>query len=408
MNSRERVMAAIGHEPTDRVPIDFGAMRSTGIMAIAYNNLKKHLVFGHLPKTKVYDVMQQLAEPDMEVIDYLGGDVVQVHRLSSAFGAKTDSWRDDTLPDGSECLVPESFRPLLLPDGDRVILEDGLEIARMPAGGLYYDMTHFPLEHARTTSDIDKMDWPIISEDEVSFLKKEAARYRSETDKAILGEFGGNILESGEFHFGWGEFLMRMYSDRKLIEYYLDRLVESHLENLRIYIEAIGDDIDIIQMGDDLGTQQALQMRPEMYREIIKPRQHEVYRYVHDHSNLKVFLHSCGSIVEVIPDLIEIGVDILNPVQTSAVGMDPVVLKEKFGSDIALWGGGCDTQHVLPFGTVEDVKRDVRERLKIFTEGSGYVFTQIHNILADVPPEKVVAMYLTAKDFALGSPGEGN
>ncbi len=401
MNSRERVMAAINHETTDRVAIDFGAMRSTGIMAIAYNKLKKHLGFEHLPKTKVYDVMQQLAEPDMEVIDYLGGDVVQVHRLAPALGAKVTEWRDDILPDGSECLVPESFRPVLLPDGDRVIMENKREIARMPASGLYYEMTYFPLTDAQTTSDVDKLDLPVISEEELSLLRDKARQYRAETDKAILGEFGGNMLESGQFHFGWAEFLARMYIDTKLIEHYLDRLVEFHLENLRLYIEAVGDDIDIIQMGDDLGTQHGLQMHPDMYRQIIKPRHRKIYQYVHDHSDLKVFLHSCGSIVKVIPDLIEIGVDILNPVQTSARGMDPVVLKENFGKDITFWGGGCDTQEVLPFGTVEDVKRDVQERLKIFTRDSGYVFTQIHNILADVAPQKIVAMYKMAKEFEL-------
>jgi uroporphyrinogen decarboxylase len=138
-----------------------------------------------------------------------------------------------------------------------------------------------------------------------------------------------------------------------------------------------------------------------MYRQIIKPRHRKLYQYVHDHSDAKVFLHSCGSIVEIIPDLIEIGVDILNPVQTTAAGMDPATLKKEFGKAITFWGGGCDTQHVLPFGTVEDVRRDVQERLKVFTEGSGYVFTQIHNILAEVEPEKVVAMYLTAKEYAL-------
>jgi uroporphyrinogen decarboxylase len=401
MNSRERIMAAINHEPTDRVPIDFGAMRSTGIMAIAYNNLKKHLGFDHLPKTKVYDIMQQLAEPDPEVVDYFGGDVVQVHRLAPAFGARLTAWREDTLPDGSECLVPESFRPVLLPNGDRIIIENGREIARMPAGGLYYDMTYFPLGDARSTTDIDRMDWPLISEEEVFFLKDQARRYRAETDKAILGEFGGNIVETGQSHFGWGEFMVRMIADSKLIEYYLDRLVEFHLENLRIYIEAMGEDIDIIQMGDDLGTQQSLQMHPDMYREIIKPRHRKIYRYVHDHSDLKVFLHSCGSIVSILPDLIEIGVDVLNPVQTSAAGMDLAVLKKNFGDHITFWGGGCDTQHVLPFGSVEEVKRDVEQRLRTFTEGSGYVFTQTHNIMADVPPEKVLAMYLTAREFAL-------
>jgi uroporphyrinogen decarboxylase len=404
MNSRDRVMAAIHHQPTDRLPIDFGAMRSTGIMAIAYNKLKKHLGLEHLPKTKVYDIMQQLAEPDLEVVDYLGGDVVQVHRLAPAFGGKINQWREDTLPDGSECLVPASFQPVVLPDGDKVIVQYGREIARMPADGLYYDMSYFPLQDARTTTDIDRIDWPLISDEEVAFLKEQAHRHRAQTDKAILGEFGGNILESGEFHFGWGEFLTRLYTDRKLIEHYLDRLVEVHLENLRIYLDAIGDSIDIIQMGDDLGTQSGLQMNPEMYRQIIKPCHRKLYQYVHDHSDLKVFLHSCGSIVKIIPDLIEIGVDILNPVQTSAEGMSPVVLKEKFGKHITFWGGGCDTQHVLPFGTVEDVRQDVRDRLRILTRGSGYVFTQIHNIMADVPPEKVVAMYLTAKKFRLAWP----
>ncbi|MDP2897604.1 MAG: uroporphyrinogen decarboxylase family protein [bacterium] len=401
MNSRERVMAAIGHEEVDRLPIDFGAMRSTGIMAIAYNKLKKHLGFGHLPKTKVYDVMQQLAEPDLEVVDCLGGDVVQVHRLAPAFGAKVTEWREDILPDGSECLVPESFRPGTLENGDRVILDGGREIARMPAGGLYYEFSYFPLADARTPSDIKKRGWPLISQKEVLFLRQQAERWRRETDKAILGAFGGNILESGQFDFGWGEFMVRLYTDRKLIEYYLDRLAEWHLQNLELYLGAVGDEIDIIQMGDDLGTQQGLQLSPEMYRQLIKPRHRKVYEYVHEHSDVKVFLHSCGSIVEIIPDLIEIGVDILNPVQTTARGMEPETLKRNFGKEITFWGGGCDTQHVLPFGTVKDVKRDVEERLRIFAEGSGYVFTQIHNIQADIAPEKVVAIYETAKGFRI-------
>jgi len=402
MNSRQRIMAAIGHQLVDRVPIDFGAMRSTGIMAIAYNRLKRHLGLEYLPKTKVYDVMQQLAEPDLKVVDYLGGDVVQVHRLAPAFGLKINRWREESLPDWSECLVPESFSPVTLPDGDRVVVVSGHEIARMPASGVFYDLTYHPLRDACSTSDVDKMAWAAISPEEESFLKEQAARFRSQTDKAILGEFGGNILESGQSHFGWGEFMTRLCTDRKLIEYYLDQLVEVHLANLGIYLGAIGDTIDIIQMGDDLGTQHGLQISPEMYRQIIKPRHRKLYEFVHKYSDAKVFLHSCGSIVEIIPDLIEIGVDILNPVQTTAAGMDPVTLKKKFGKEITFWGGGCDTQHVLPFGTVEDVRRDVQERLKIFTDGSGYVFTQIHNILAEVEPEKVVAMFLTAKEYTFG------
>ncbi len=401
MNSRERIRAAINHEEVDRVAIDFGAMRSTGIMALAYNRLKRHLGMEYLPKTKVYDVMQQLAEPDLEVVDYLGGDVVQVHRLAPAFGLKINHWGEGILPDGSRCLFPAGFWPIVLPGGDRVITDGLHEIARMPANGVFYDLSYHPLKDARLTSDIDKMMWPAISPEEDSFLKEQAARLRAETDKAILGEFGGNILESGQSHFGWGEFMTRLCTDRNLVEYYLDELVEVHLANLGIYLEAIGDTIDIIQMGDDLGTQHGLQISPEMYRQIIKPRHRKLYEFVHKYSDAKVFLHSCGSIVEIIPDLIEIGVDILNPVQTTAAGMDPVTLKKKFGKEITFWGGGCDTQHVLPFGTVEDVRRDVQERLKIFTDGSGYVFTQIHNILAEVEPEKVVAMYLTAKEYAL-------
>jgi uroporphyrinogen decarboxylase len=271
----------------------------------------------------------------------------------------------------------------------------------MPADGLYYEFSYFPLADARTPSDIEKRGWPLISQEEVQFLKQQAERWRRETDKAILGAFGGNILESGQFDFGWGEFMVRLCADRKLIEYYLDRLVEWHLENLELYLSAVRDAIDIVQMGDDLGTQQGLQLSPEMYRQLIKPRHRKVYDYVHEHSDVKVFLHSCGSIVEIIPDLIEIGVDILNPVQTTARGMEPETLKRRFGKEITFWGGGCDTQHVLPFGTVEDVKRDVEERLRIFAEGSGYVFTQIHNIQADIEPEKVVAMYETAKTFRI-------
>ncbi|MBM3498141.1 MAG: methyltransferase, partial [Armatimonadetes bacterium] len=184
--------------------------------------------------------------------------------------------------------------------------------------------------------------------------------------------------------------------ERKLAEAVMDLLLEAYLEVLPRFLEAVGPYVQIIQVGDDLGTQTGLQISPEMYRRLIKPRHRILYAYIREHFDGFLFLHSCGSLRELLPDLIEVGVQIINPVQTSATGMDPAELKREFGRDLCFWGGGCETQSTLRLGTPEAVAAEVRERVRIFSKGGGYVFNQVHNVLSDVPPENVVAMFRAA------------
>jgi len=246
---------------------------------------------------------------------------------------------------------------------------------------------------------VDRYDWPVISDQELDLLHQRARRLYEETDYAIVGDFGGNILEWGQDLRGWDVFLMDLVRRPELASYLMDKMVEVHLQNLARYLEAVGDYIQVIMMGDDLGTQTGPQISPRAYREMIKPRHQRLYRFVKEHSSAYVFLHSCGSIYELIPDLIEAGVEILNPVQTSAAKMDPARLKAEFGDRLTFWGGGVEGQRVLPFGTPAQVREQVRERLEVFAPGGGYVFAPIHNIQPDVPAENIVAAYDAALEF---------
>ncbi|MBI2939187.1 MAG: methyltransferase [Chloroflexi bacterium] len=397
MRSRERVIRAVRHQAADRVPIDFGGMRSTGIMAIAYNHLKRHLGIA-TGATRLYDTGQQLAEVEEEVRQRFGADVIDVTWTFPDAPIPNPGWRPWTLPDGSPCLAPDDWRPG--PDGEGGWIrrnDDGIVVARMPRDVLYFEGCYHPLENATTLADIDAYEWPVIDDERLEFLHERAKWLSQNTDYAIMASFGGNIHERGQGLRGWDNFLMDVVGDREFADYLMDRMVENHLGNLKRFFAAVGDYIQIVQMGDDLGTQDRPQLRPEIYHEAIHPRHKAIYTWVHEHyPSVAVFLHSCGSIYDLIPDLIDEGVDILNPVQTSAAKMAPVALKANFGDRITFWGGGCDTQRVLPHGTPAEVRQHVAERVAIFKPGGGFVFNQVHNVQANVPPENVVAMFETA------------
>ncbi len=388
MTSRERVLKALRHEEPDRVPIDLGAMRSTGIMAIAYNRLKEYLgVTGGA--TRVYDMGQQLAEPEAWLLERFHVDVVD---LTNTFGRNSDDWAEWTLPDGSPALVPKAWYPVSRDGG--WVLTDGLhDLARMPADGYYFDQIYWPLAEASTLKDIQNYSWPYFTDEELRSLEQKARQLQEETDFAIMGSFGGSILEWGQGLRGWENFMIDLAMRTPFVQELMDKMVEVHLKNLEGFLQAVGDYIQIIEMGDDLGTQTATQISPDMYRELIKPRHKAIYQYAKKHSNLFLFLHSCGSVYDLIPDLIDAGVDILNPVQTSAAKMEPARLKAEFGKKLTFWGGGVDTQTVLPNATPEEIEAHVKKRLEIFAPGGGFVFCPVHNIQANVPPENIVAAY---------------
>jgi uroporphyrinogen decarboxylase len=401
MKPRERVLTALSHKEPDKVPVDMGSSRATTIHAIAYNHLKDYLGMKG-GATCVYDIWQQIAHVEEELVKRLHIDVIPLNLLRVHFGLSNAEWKPYVLPDDSLAEISSEFNEVKDADGSRTLLNsEGLAIARMPKGSFYFDHIYFPLESAETTSDIDKFDWEgqLLPDDEFEYLSKESKRLFEETDYAINGHFGGSLFEFSQMIRGYTNTMLDIGDNNRLINYLLDRMTEIHLENLRRYFDAVDNRIQVIYVADDLGTQNSLWMSPDSYRKIFKPRHAKIYNYIKDRSDCFIFLHSCGAIYDLIPDLIDIGVDIISPVQTSAKGMEPERLKREFGEKLTFWGAGIETQTVLPKGTSEDIRRQVKERIRILGPDGGFVFNTVHNIQPDVPPENIMAMFDAVEEF---------
>ena len=408
MNSRERVLASLNHQEPDRVPICFSGHRSSGIAAIAYARLRDYL---GLPKKpiRVYDPVQQLAIVDPDVLDLFGVDTIELGR---AFALEDKWWAEWVLPDKTPCLMPAWALPEREPGRWVMRSASGRIIAQMPDGALYFEQTHWPWLNA--AADFDALPaafaetmWTNVASppgpitggpDGDRILVEGAKRLRASADRAIIGLFGGNLLEIGQFLFRNDEFFVLLANEPERAAEFLDKLVEHHLRNLEKFLGLVGPYIDVILFGDDLGMQTGPQMSPRMYRKLFKPRHARMWKRAKELANVKVMLHSCGGLRELLPDLIEAGLDTTNPVQITCKGMDAAGLKRDFGKDITFWGGGCDTRFILPHGTPEEVKAHVREQIGILRPGGGFIFQQVHNIMADVPPENIVAMFAAARD----------
>lgn len=403
MTSRDRVMAAVNHREPDRVPIDLGGHRSSGMMAIAYHRLKQHLgiTSGDI---YVYDVVQQLAIIEPEVLDRFGVDTIEMGR---GFALHPEDWHDWVLPDGTPCKIPAFIHPVRVGDDWHVYHDDGTLIAIQKAGCLYFEQTCNPLAgsdddtFADLATPLTKVMWSAMGsppaplgydEQGLAALREGARALRATTDRAIIGLFGANLLELGQFLFRNDNFFLLLAGEPRRAHRFLDAAVEMHLANLERFLGAVGPYIDIIMFGDDLGMQTGPQISPRMYAEFIQPREKLMWGRAKELADVKVMLHSCGGLYPLIPGLIDAGLDILQPVQTTCTDMEADRLKREFGRDLCLWGGGCNTRDVLPYATPQEVADDVRRRVEILAPGGGFVFQQIHNIMADVPPENVVAM----------------
>lgn len=410
MTSRERVLAAIAHKEPDRVPIDTGSMRSTGIMAIAYNRLKAHLGIAAAP-TLLYDLIQQLAQPDPWYLDRFHVDAIDIGRAFEPAGG----WRPWTLPDGSPALAPGWFQPERR-DGDLLVRgANGEVIGRMPKTSLYIDQCYWPLsgpagleEYEPLAEKMNLVTWAAIGAppfdhpltgERLDEIAATARRLYETTGYAVSMSVGCNLLEWIQFLFGMENAYLYMAGEKKKLGCFLDRLAELHIENLRRLLPKVKGYVQIIVVGDDLGMQGGPQMSRAMYRELFFPRHKRIYQFAKEQSGAHIFLHSCGGIYQIMGDLIDAGVEIFNPVQTSARMMEPERLKREFGRDATFWGAGCDTQRVLPEGSPAEVRDDVRRRLDILMPGGGFVWAQVHNIMADVPPENVVAMLEAAHEY---------
>lgn len=407
MTSRERVLAALNHQTPDRVPLDLSGHRSSGINAMAYARLRRHLGLPVKP-IRVYDPVQQLAIVDEDVLTRFSIDTIELGR---AFALEDRHWHDWELPDGTPCQLPVWVNPVK--DGADWVLRapHGQELGRMPKGVWFFEQTYFPFQEKETIDDIgeafSRCVWataasppgPLAAGDDgFKVLADGAQRLRAQSDRAIIGLFGGNLLETGQMFYRNDQFLMLLAAEPERAHAFLDRLVEFHLRQLERFLQAVGTNIDVILFGDDLGMQKGPQISPAMYREFFKPRHAQLWRLAKELAPVKVMLHCCGGVRELLDDLIDAGLDTINPVQISCRGMAPEGLKADFGSRLAFWGGACDTREMLPHATPQQVREHVLRLVEIWRPGGGFIFQQVHNIMGNVPPENIVAMLDAAKE----------
>ncbi len=377
--ARERVSTALSHEEPDRIPIDLGGFQ-TGIHRKAYQDLIGH--FGLTETIRELDPIQQLAVPSEAVLQRLHADV----RYVGAHGP--DGFRG-----GIEVNEREGRRWHDLRD------EFGVVWSMPDDQMLYMDISHHPLAHA-TLKDVEAYPFPNGS-DPTRFtgVRENALSLREETPYALSSAICGVTYEICWYMRGLERWFVDMAENPAFCEALLDRTAQFWVDWMEGFLGEVGDVLDVVMIGDDLAGQQGPLFSPRFYRRVVRPRQQRVIDTIRKHTGARIWYHTCGDCSALIPDLIEMGVDILNPVQISTKGMDPRALKDRYGKNLVFWGGGIDSQHVLPFASPEEIREDVRRNVEAFKPGGGYVFNNVHNIQAGVPPENVVALYDAALEF---------
>jgi len=371
ITSRERIKKTLNHQEPDRVPIDLGSTSTSTITAVAYNRLKEYL--GLKAKNNIIDKVQQIVKPDEVVLTKLGIDTRSI-------------WLKGPKNGGDTPLTEDSYK------------DEWGSVRKKAGNNYYYDIVDYPLKKA-SFKDLDQYDWPDPCEpDRTEGLKEEARVLFEETDYAIVANFTGSIFTHAQLLRGFEAFFMDIILNQKFVEKLMDKILEFHLTLADKFFDMTGKYLDVVKIADDFGTQEGPIISLKLYRKLVKPRQKELISAIKKKTKAKILLHSCGSVSQLIKDFIEIGVDVLNPVQVSAIEMNTVKLKKEFGSEISFWGG-IDTQSILPYGTVKDVEGEVRRRIGDLAPGGGYVLSPVHNIQPDVNPENVYAMYKAAMRY---------
>lgn len=400
MNSRERVLAVINHQEPDRVPLDIGGSLVSGIMAGALTQLRQHL--GLPVPVKVYDCFQMLGEVTMDLVERFDLDILPVEPRYIIWDfLPNEHHKPWTLFDGTDVLMPGSFNPEISPEGHWLLHKDNDPArpvtARMPKDGYYFDSLDITgWDHGfepPKIEDLRRSRWRRVSDENLQYLQDKARTLRrAAPDKALVltdwneGPFGPPSVGSVP------EWLVILASEPAYVADLFALATEVALDNLKCYWEAIGDTVDVIHIdGHDFGTQHREMFSPRVFKEVYVPCYQAQCDWIHENTSWKTAKHCCGSIPHLIGPMIEAGIDVLNPVQTSATGMEPQWLKDTFGDQITFWGGGVDTQRVLPFGTPDEVYAHVVERLKTFGPGGGFIWAAVHNIQYNVPPENIVA-----------------
>jgi len=380
MTPRERLRLALRHREPDRVPYDLASTQVTGISRVACANLRAHL--GLAPREpELMDVMQQVCLPGEDLLERLRVDTRPIVPLIST------NWN----------LEPRD-------EGEYLVIEDEWHCEyRMPKdGGHYYSLLASPLDDTMLTADaIDDLDWPDPADPRRwAGLREKAEALHARGYPVVMRGLCAGILEMACRVRPMDRFMMDLAMDEAAATRLLRKIADLKAAFWEAALDDLGDVVDVVAEADDYGTQESMLISPDMYRRILKPMQAELFALIR--ARLRdgfIFFHSCGNIRELIPDFIEIGVDILNPVHIAATGMAPAALKRDFGRDICFWGGGVETQHILPFGTPDEVREDVRRNVEALAPGGGFVFNTVHNIQPDVPPENIMAMWEALQEF---------
>jgi hypothetical protein len=411
LTPRQRLQATLTHQQPDRVCVDFGATAVSGIHVSALTRLRRAVLGDASYRVKVVEPYQMLGEVDDQLREALGIDVIGVSPRCSLLGTQQNGWKPFTMNDGTEVLVTDDFNTTrdeagdtyIYPAGDMTVPPSG----RMPSTGYFFDsiIRQPPMDEDRLDPADNKEEFSLLGDDDLAYY----AQMRQWLD--ARSQYGALLVIPGT---GFGDialvpapFLKHPKGIRDVEEWYVSTVARKDYvlevfehqcriaeQNIRTLLDFFGDRIDVAYItGTDFGTQRGQFISTAAYRELYKPFHVRVNSLIHDHSRWMTFIHSCGSVFQLIPEFIEAGFDILNPVQCSAAEMDPVALKRMYGDNIVFWGGGVDTQKTIAFGTPEEVYREVRERIAIFNRGGGLVFNSIHNIQGNTPTENMLAMF---------------
>ena len=415
MTGKERVKKALNHENPDRVPVDFGGTGVSGMHVSCVADLRDHYGLEKKP-VKVIEPYQMLGEIDEELIEIIGIDTVPLNSPGTMFGFKNENWKEFRLPWGQEVLVPEFFNVTEKENGDLLIYPEGDMSAppsgRMPFGSYFFDtiVRQEPIDEENLNPEDNLEEFKPISDDDLNFYRQQIEQLTA-SNRAVIGGIGGTGF--GDIAFVPAPFLKYPKGIRDIEEWYISTVVrkdyvhrifsgqcEIALQNLEKFKTVVGDVLDVLFVcGTDFGTQTSSFCSVETYEELYAPYYKKINNWIHQNTSWKTLKHSCGAVEKFIPHFIDSGFDILNPVQCSAVGMEPEPLKEKYGDKIVFWGGGVDTQKTLPFGTPDQVREEVLERLEIFSKNGGFIFNSIHNVQARTPVENIVAMIEAIKEF---------
>ena len=408
MTSRERVEHAVNFRQPDRVPIDLGGLKASGIAAIAYDGLKRQL--GVRSPTRILDPRFMIADVEDTIRKRFHIDTLPFDTSTLGFLSRPDhDWVPRRLFDGTDVLFPPETRIAETENGEWVLCNpDGSTTSfRMPKDGYYFDDLSFNRGDGIDPSQFRPVT--TVPEESLEYYARQARHLHDHTDYALLGWgygvcfLGMSLITDRRSNVTLGmpnEWLMMLMTEKETCHAMMHRSVEASIQCLKLVHQAVGDRCFAWGIAaDDSGTQRGEFIRPDLWAEMIKPHYRDLCDWIHRNTNWKTFFHSCGSVYHLIPHFIEAGIDILNPVQTSADNMEPERLKREFGKQIVFWGGGCDTQHVLNHATPEEILEHVKSRMQIFKSGGGYVFNQVHNIQANVPPENIRAMLDAAYEF---------